>query len=396
MAKVAKKKKKTDDDYLSELANDTGGQTLEEAGLVPYFIDSCNLAVNYLMSGKFFGGFPGGRIIESFGAEASGKSLLGYCFLGSVQKMGGIGVHLDCERASSADFAARCGHVDPKRLLTYYPVTLEQVEKKIVIVVKKIRERFSDRPIGIMWDSIGVCPCDRELVQFDLSENPTATQIKDAGGREKPGERAKAANKMLRSLNPFLNNNNATLYVVNQTRQKIGIMMGNPETTSGGGEALKFYASLRIRTGAPKEFVDKKTKMPLGVNMKVKNKKNRHFSPGILIENVPLFFSQGINPLGGLLQALLLAGRVEGGEGKGNYKVNEPWANGEKISFRSTLANPLDPEVLYRCPFLVDADNADQIKEYLSEWNEAIQVVDQAEEIDAGQDVSHLIGSDNA
>ena len=387
---MSKKTKKLEEDLLIEIAEDSGGQTLEQAGLVPYYVDSGNLALNFLLSGKFIiGGFPGGRINEAFGPEASGKSLVGCCFLGSIQKMGGIAVLLDCERASSADFAARCGHVDPKKLLTYYPITLESVEKKIIVVVKKIREHFPDRPIGILWDSIGVNPTEREWNETELPENPTAVQIKEMGGRERPGERAKCANGLLRRLNPFLNNHNATLYVVNQIRKKIGVMFGNDETTSGGGEALKFFSSIRLRLGAPKEFVNKKTKFPLGVNLKIKNKKNRHFTPGLLIENIPLFFAHGINPLGGLLQALMLSGRVEG---KGNYTVMEPWAGGEKITFKATLANPMDPEVLYRCPALVDANDAEQVKTYLAEWNDAINAVDMAEEIDAGADVSHLVG----
>ena len=144
-------------------------------------------------------------------------------------------------------------------------------------------------------------PSNREWNEQVLPENPTPAQISAAGGNERPGERAKAANKVLRSLNPFLNDQNATLYVINQVRKKIGVIYGNDETTSGGGEALKFYASLRLRCGAPKSFQDKKTKLPLGVNMSVTNKKNRHFTPGIKIENVPLFFNTGINPLGGLM-----------------------------------------------------------------------------------------------
>ena len=91
---MAKKKKETD--LLANLVEETGGQTLTEAGKVPHWINSGNLALNWAISGKFItGGFPGGRIIEAMGPEASGKSLLGYCFPGSVQKMGGIAVNLD-------------------------------------------------------------------------------------------------------------------------------------------------------------------------------------------------------------------------------------------------------------------------------------------------------------
>jgi RecA/RadA recombinase len=391
------KLKKNEKDILSEILNETGGETLRTAGQVPYFVDTGNLAINYACSGKFLsGGFPGGRIIEAFGPEASGKSFLGYCFMHSVQQMNGIAILLDCERSSGAEFAERCGHVNPDALIVYDPVTLEQVEKKITTAVNKIRSVFPDKPIGIVWDSIGVNPTDREWSGIDLPENPTKQQIAEAGGNERPGERAKAANKVLRSLNPFLNNNNATLYVINQVRKKIGVIYGNDETTSGGGEALKFYASLRLRCGAPKSFQDKNTKLPLGVNMSITNKKNRHFTPGVKIENVPLFFNTGINPLGGLMDALLMGERIEATT-KGRYRVLPQWSGGEEdATFQQAKTAPMDAEVLYKYPALIDAENADQIKEYLREWSEAISLAnsDQVEQVESNGDVSHLIGDD--
>lgn len=391
------KKSKTDNDILAEIAEMTGGETLREAGQVPYYIDSGNLSLNFQMSGRFIGGgFPGGRIIEALGPEASGKSLLGYCFLGSVQRMDGIAIHLDCERSAGADFAERCGHVDPDRSLTYYPITLEQVEKKVYSVVSAIRKRFPDKPIGIVWDSIGVNPTDREWGETELPENPTKEQIKEAGGNERPGERAKVANSVLRKLNPFLSENNATIYVINQVRKKIGVLFGDPETTSGGGEALKFYASIRLRCGAPKQFQDKKTKFPLGVNMSVKNKKNRHFTPGLKMENIPLFFDNGIHPTGGLLDALIMSGRIEAAA-KGSYTVLPEWQSddGGEPTFKSSKAAPLSPEVLYRFPKLVDAKSAQEVKDYLNEWIKAIAMSasENLEEIN-NEDVEHLLGPD--
>jgi recombination protein RecA len=395
---MAKSKKNNDADFLAEILSETEGETLRSAGQVPYFVDTGNLALNYACSGQFIkGGFPGGRIIEAFGPEASGKSFLGYCFMHAIQKQNGIAILLDCERSSGSEFAERCGHVNPDTLLTYDPITLEEVEKKIIIVTKAIRKKFPDKPIGIVWDSIGVNPSDREWKQVDLPENPTVQQIQAAGGNERPGERAKAANKILRSLNPFLNDNDATLYVINQVRKKIGVMFGNDETTSGGGEALKFYASLRLRCGAPKSFQDKDTKLPIGVNMSVTNKKNRHFTPGVKIENIPLFFNSGINPLGGLMEALLMAKKIEA-TSKGRYRVLPEWANGEEEAvFQQAKAVPMDSEVLLKYPNLIDAASADEVREYLKEWSEAISLTtsDDIEQIDANTgDIAHLVGNE--
>lgn len=393
---MARTKTKNEDSELEEILASTGGQLLRNAGQVPYYVNTGNLAINFACSGKFIkGGFPGGRIIEAFGPEASGKSLLGYCFLGAIQKQGGIAILLDCERSSGSDFAERCGHVDPDKLLVFDPITLQQVEKKIVTVVKAVRAKYPKKPIGIVWDSIGVNPTDREWSESDLAEDATKAQI-DEVGKERPGERAKFANKILRSLNPFLNDNDATLYVINQVRKKIGVIYGNDETTSGGGEALKFYASLRFRTGAPKAFQDKNTKLSLGVNMNVVNKKNRHNTPGIKIENVPLFFDSGINPLGGLLDALIMAKRVEPCKGPGKYKILSPWCGEDSEAiFQQAKSSPFDADVLIKYPSLVDADGSEEVKEYLKEWSEAIALTnsENVEQIDTGSDVGHLLGT---
>lgn len=393
---MAKVKKNDDISALQDILSSTGGETLRTAGQVPYYVDTGNLAINFACSGKFInGGFPGGRIIEAFGPEASGKSLLGYCFLGAIQKQGGIAVLLDCERSSGSDFAERCGHVDPDKLLVFDPITLQQVERKIITVVNAIRAKFPKKPIGIVWDSIGVNPTDREWGETELPENPTKAQI-DAVGNERPGERAKFANKILRSLNPFLNDKDATLYVINQVRKKIGVIYGNDETTSGGGEALKFYASLRFRCGSTKSFQDKNTKLSLGVNMSMTNKKNRHFTPGVKIENVPLFFDSGINPLGGLMDALLMASRIEPTKGPGKYRILPAWSNGEEDAvFQQAKTAPFNPELLYKYPSLIDAANTDEVKDYLKEWQDAIALTnsENVEQIDSS-DVSNLIGDE--
>lgn len=388
-------KKKNEITELQDILEATGGQTLRGAGQVPYYVDTGNLAINFACSGKFTkGGFPGGRIIEAFGPESSGKSFLGYCFLGAIQKKGGVAVLLDCERSSGSEFAERCGHVDPDRLIVYSPVTLQQVERQIISVVRAVRAKFPDKPIGIVWDSIGVNPTEREFSEVELPDNPTKAQL-DAVGNERPGERAKFANKILRSLNPFLNDNDATLYVINQVRKKIGVIYGNDETTSGGGEALKFYASLRFRTGAPKAFQEKDTKLSLGVNMTIVNKKNRHFTPGVKVENVPLFFSSGINPLGGLLDALLMSKRVEPTKGAGKYKILSPWNGGDEDAvFQQAKSTPFDQEILMKYPSLIDAADSAEVSEYLKEWSDAITLTnsESVEQVDTNQEVSHLTG----
>jgi len=371
---MAKKKANTDDFY-KDIAAATGGISLTDAGNVPYFINTGSLALNYICSGRFInGGIPGGRITEFYGPPATAKSLLGYSCLAAVQRMDGIAVLLDCERAGSADFAHDAGHVDCDKLITYEPVSIEQVEAKLIAATRAIRKYYGpEKPILFVWDSIGVTPTEREWKEVDLPENPTAADIKKAGGNARPGERAKASGDLLRKINPFMNEQNATMFIINQTRKNIGVLYGNPETTPGGGEALKFYASCRLRTSIGK-YIENKTGLPLGINLNFANKKSRSFVPGIKTTGVQLFFQHGINPLGGLLSILLQAGRIEK-YAAGRYRVLEPWADGQEITFQAKVAdNDVPLDLLLRAPQIIDAKDEREVQAYLNLFEGAIQL----------------------
>ncbi|RDJ35356.1 MAG: hypothetical protein DWQ19_11110 [Crenarchaeota archaeon] len=369
---MAKSKQKS---LLDDIQKETGGQSLKLAGEVPYYINTGNLSLNYICSGKFItGGIPGGRITECYGPPASAKSLWGYSCLGSVQRIGGIGVLLDCERASGAEFASTAGHVNCDELIVYEPNCYEHLEAKVKVATKAIRKHYGlDKPILFVLDSIGVVSCEREWKELDLPENPTATDIKNAGGNQRPGERAKAAGDFLRKINPFLNEQNATMFVINQTRNAIGVMFGSPEIPAGGGEALKFYASCRLRTSVGK-YIETKGGLPLGINLNFANKKSRSFIPGLKTTGVQLFFQEGVNPLGGLLSILLQSGRIEL-SGRGRYKVLEPWADGKEYVFTSSQArNDVPLDLLLETPKVVDAKNQEEVLEWLKPYEGAIKL----------------------
>ena len=329
-------------------------KTLDTAGQAPYFIDTGNLALNFMCSGRYAtGGLPGGRITEVFGPPGTSKSLLGYCCIASCQRKGGIAVLLDCERAGNAEFAEKAAHVNTSKLITYEPISIEAVEKQIFSATKLIRQHFSkDIPILFVWDSIGVTPTQREWSETELPDNPTVAQLK-AVGVERPGERAKAASELLRKVNPFISENNATLYVINQIRSKIGVLYGSPETTAGGGQGLPFYASCRLRTNVGKN-IENKNGLPLGVNLKFANKKSRNCPPGMKTEGVQLFFQNGINPLGGLLSVLIASERVVGV--RGNYVVKPEYTqDGNEYTFKaSAVRNDIPYDVVLDCPKLID------------------------------------------
>ena len=371
------KKKNTEDrniDMLADITKLTGGTTLDLAGEVPYFVDTGNFALNYMCSGRFVGGgFPGGRIIEVYGPPATSKSLLGYCCLGAVQRMGGIAVLLDCERAGNAEFAERAGNVDSTKLIVYEPVSIQQVESKIIAATKAIRKFYGvEIPILFVWDSIGVTPTEREWSEMDLPENPTQAQLK-AVGSERPGERARAAGDLLRKINPFLNEQNATLFIINQIRKTISTMpYANPNVGAGGGEALKFYASCRLETAVGKT-IETKNELPLGVNLRFTNRKSRSSTPGLKTKGIQLFFDSGINPLGGLLSIMIANERVVP-YAKGRYRVDDKYSDGQDITFSANKEkNEIPLEVLLKAPKLVDAENEEQLRDYLKPYSKAIE-----------------------
>lgn len=375
---MAKKPKTTSrSELFAKIAASTKGETLNTRDSISYFIDTGNLALNFICSGKFItGGIPGGRITEMYGPSSSGKSLIASNVLFGCQKLNGVGCILDCENATNAEFMAKTSRLNVEEILRYTPMSLEQAFRKVHVASKDIRATFGkDCPIVWIYDSISVSPCERELKETTLPENYTPAQWKKLVGRkEQPGERAKICTAELRKIQPILEKENITLVIINQTRMKIGVMYGNPETTGGGGMALPFYASLRLRTSTKKKIENKKRKSFAGVNMKIENKKNRSFRPFIETEGVQLFFDSGINPITGLLSILINAGRIEGA--KGVYKVMPDYLpeGRTEYSFKASMEKNVVPlTVLTECFKLIDAKSAEEVLEYVEPYKGAMQ-----------------------
>jgi len=384
---MAKSKKiDGDDDVFASLANETGGEVVSDTEKSSsYFVDTGNLAVNYCCSGRFIkGGVPGGKLTEIYGPSASSKSLLGTNLLFGCQKLGGVPILIDSENAINKDFIKKASHADLKKIVRYTPETLEKCFLVMYRAIEHIRQnkKYDDKPIVIVYDSISVSPCAREFRETDLPEGYTKEQFKKiVGGNEQPGERAKICSKELRKLNSIMEEANATVVIMNQIRDKIGVLYGSPETTAGGGNALPFYASLRFRTQTQKKIEQKvpglAKKKSIGINIKIQNKKNRSVRPFIEVDNIPLFFEKGFNPLGGLLGALLDADRITAG-GAGNFKVKPDFApSEEEYKFKSSLErNDVLIQVLLDCPKLIDAANKEEVLEYLEPFMGAIDASD--------------------
>ena len=187
------------------------------------------------------GGLPWGRIIEVYGPYSSGKTLLCQKATVQVQKMDGIPIFVDREHSLDREFAER-GGVDSKRLV--YEENLKTVEDIFDYVMSKMLEIRKLEPkvyIATMIDSIAAANTRKELARDKKmrDEEGMAAWDKDMG------HRAKMIGEALRKLSGIMDRRMMVI-IVNQVRSKVGVMFGNPETTTGG-QALPFYASLRIR-----------------------------------------------------------------------------------------------------------------------------------------------------
>lgn len=380
---MAKNKNKvaqeTHSDLFAALAAETGGEVLSDMQQATYFIDTGNLALNHACSGKYLkGGLPGGRVIEIFGPEASAKSYFGINALYGAQKIGGYASILDVENASNPEWIKRSSNVDISKVLRYTPPSLERCFKQMYGLTKAIRSRDKNSPIIFVYDSISVSPSEREYLEMMADENLTARQRKEEGiGKEQPGERAKVCSRELRKLNTMMEAENATVFIINQLRDKIG-GYGNPETTAGGGNALKYYASLRLKTFATKQIKDAKLGITVGVHLKVRAVKNRFHRPYAEVDQLELLFDSGLNPLSGLLTSLLQAERIVSNS-PGNFSVVKeylPIGLTERKFKASKENNKIPLEVLLQCPKLVDAETAEEINEYLSVYSNITSKLD--------------------
>jgi recombination protein RecA len=232
------------------------------------------------------GGVPRGRITEIYGPESSGKTTLCLHIIANAQRAGGYAAFVDAEHALDPVYAARLG-VDTNNLLVSQPDTGEQ---GLEIVDSLVRSNAVD---VIVIDSVAA------LV-------PRA-EIEGEMGDTHVGLQARLMSHALRKLTSAISNSHATVIFTNQLRDKIGIMFGNPETTTGG-KALKFYASVRLdirRTDSIKQGQD-----VVGNRTRVRVVKNK-VAPPFKSAEFDIMYSEGISREGGLLDLGLEMGLVK-------------------------------------------------------------------------------------
>lgn len=231
------------------------------------------------------GGYPKGRIIEIYGPESSGKTTLTLHAIAEIQKQGGTAAFIDAEHALDPAYAKKLG-VDTDNLLVSQP---DNGEQALEIAETLVRSNAVDL---IVVDSVAALVPQAEI-DGDMGDSHMGLQ-------------ARLMSQALRKLTGIINKSKATVIFINQIRMKIGVMFGNPETTTGGN-ALKFYASVRAdirRTGQIKDGEN-----IIGNRTKVKIVKNK-IAPPFRIAEFDIMYNEGISRTGDVLDLAVLHGVV--------------------------------------------------------------------------------------
>lgn len=291
------------------------------------------LAINHQLGG----GLPYGKNMELFGEESSGKSLLALNFAKVVQKLGGIVAWVDAEFSFTLPWAIQNG-LNPERIMLFQETSIEKISDWALDTIAYYRSTLTrNEPILLVIDSLAALECEENINTPHLDR------------KAEMGNRAKAIGVFLRDRNPFFSNTGTSCIFINQLRSKIGVSKFEDPDTTPGGQAMKFYADIRLGLYGGKQITAKINgfEEKVGRYVSVRVKKNKVAPPRATLKAMEVYFnadytkySIGFNKYSNLVEVLTKMGIITK-KSAGRYFLGEELlARGEDALNRSLEKDP--------------------------------------------------------